>query len=570
MKYGIMFNMKRLLLGLFLCIIFLLCGVTAFAQQSVIQGERIDRFETRIDINKDGAITVNEKITYTFAAEKKRGIIRKIPIIKTNKEGKKFKLDINVLSVKDQQGAAYTYKNFIENDYYTIQIGDAEKFVTGQKIYDISYQVKGALTYFSDHDELYWNVTGNDWVVPIVETEVIVGLPQDFSSDRLNALCFTGYVGSEEQLCEATISGTNHRFVATNLAEKQNLTIVAGFPKNAVTTLEPQPHTAFFETFVGKIILIGLFILAIIWYILYPLWLPIKWFLYGRDPQGKGELSAWYDPPKTRSGRFLTPAESGTLIDEHAEMKDISSMIVNLAQRGYLKIIEKDTKDFYLQKMKEFVDDSELLPFEKKLLEGFFNEKSQIRIKDENLTSTVEDTYEQLYQMMLQEGFFPKNPQDIRDVYTIMIVFALFTFNVPLVLMGSIFGRLMPHKTLEGVHATELVKSMKKFLTSQERQLKFQADKQMMFERLLPYAVALGVEKVWAERFKDIEMKLDWYQGYAHGNVYTAANLTNGLKSSFSNMQSSVTSTTSTSGFSSGFSGGSSGGGGGGGGGGSW
>jgi uncharacterized membrane protein len=565
-----MFIMKRVFSALFLLIISLFFVTSVSAQIRVIVGERIDKFQADININKDGTMIVNERITYNFATEERHGIFRKIPVIKTNKEGKRFKLDIKVLSVKDEKGKKYKYEKSLENNYYTIKIGDADKYVTGQKVYNISYQVSGALTYFQDHDELYWNVTGNEWPVPILETEAVVSLPQDFSSDRLKALCFTGYQGSEERFCEASIAGTNHKFIAADLAEQQGLTIVAAFPKNAVAVLEPKPYKEFFETFIGKIVLIGLFFLAFLWYIVYPLWLPIKWFLQGRDPQGKGELSAWYDPPKTKAGRFLTPAESGTLVDEHAEMRDISSMIVNLAQRGYLKIIEKEKKDFYFKKTQGFADDKNLMSFEKKLLEGFFSTDDEIRIKDENLVTTVEAIYDQLYKSMVKEGFFPKNPKDVRDFYKVMVALSLFTFNLPLLLSASIFGRLMPHKTLEGVHATELVRSMKNFLTSQERQLEFQADKQMMFEKLLPYAIALGVEKIWAERFQDIEMKLDWYKGYGQGHMYTADSLTSGLRSSFSSVQSVATPTTSSSGFSSGSSGGSSGGGGGGGGGGSW
>lgn len=93
------------------------------------------------------------------------------------------------------------------------------------------------------------------------------------------------------------------------------------------------------------------------------------------------------------------------------------------------------------------------------------------------------------------------------------------------------------------------------------------------FEKLLPYAVAFGVEKIWAKRFADIDMKQpEWYEGYS-GYSYSSTNFVRSLDSSFDRVNKAATpvsSTSSSSGFSSGFSGGSSGGGGGGGGGGSW
>jgi uncharacterized membrane protein len=108
---------------------------------------------------------------------------------------------------------------------------------------------------------------------------------------------------------------------------------------------------------------------------------------------------------------------------------------------------------------------------------------------------------------------------------------------------------------------------MKNFLNSQERQLNFQGDKQMFFEKLLPFAVAFGVEKAWAKRFEAIDIKNpDWYEGTSSSHFNTAL-FASSLSHSYSSFASSSTPPSSSS---SGFSGGSSGGGGGGGGGGSW
>ena len=73
----------------------------------------------------------------------------------------------------------------------------------------------------------------------------------------------------------------------------------------------------------------------------------------------------------------------------------------------------------------------------------------------------------------------------------------------------------MPRKTALGSETAGVARSLRNFLASQERQLEFQAKNQMFFEKLLAYAVVFKVEKIWAERFKDIAMKSpDWYQGY--------------------------------------------------------
>jgi len=52
---------------------------------------------------------------------------------------------------------------------FNIRIGDAKRYVKGNQTYVVAYKVENAILFFSDHDELYWNVTGNYWNAPIKE-----------------------------------------------------------------------------------------------------------------------------------------------------------------------------------------------------------------------------------------------------------------------------------------------------------------------------------------------------------------------------------------------------------------
>ncbi|NCO88670.1 DUF2207 domain-containing protein, partial [Candidatus Roizmanbacteria bacterium] len=286
----------------------------------------------------------------------------------------------------------------------------------------------------------------------------------------------------------------------------------------------------------------------------------------------------------------------------------ILATVVDLARRGFIRIEEKKKGDFYLIKLKKFVTDNSLprnqkapsvnpemngeLPrsdhqnapsassglrglqeYEKKLLQGIFESEIEVRLKDQELYETVEDVKKTLYQSLITNGSFPDDPQRKRTFYNVIAGMALFTGNLFLVLMALIFGRVMFKKTRLGREQANVAKSLYNFISSQTRQLEFQANKQMFFEKLLPFAVAFGVEKVWAKRFSNLKLTPpDWYRGYGN-NTFTTAYFISSLNSSlnsFSSVSQPPTPTTSTSGFSSGFSGGSSGGGGGGGGGGSW
>lgn len=558
--------MKKILFSfLTLFLLFLLTPLHAKA-------EYIQSFNSQININKDGTIDVNETIVYDFADLQKHGIYRNIPYIKENKDGKQFRLKFSNISVTDEQGDKYNYKKSNENQNIVLKIGDANKTITGVHIYVISYKVSGALTYFSEHDELYWNVNGNQWNVAMDKVTVTVLFPELILSNNLKGACFTG--AKNEKKSECTISINNGKIVfESNSAFKpyEGMTIVASFPIDIVAVLQAEKVEKFSDTLIGRIVLGGLLLGMLFWYVIYPIKVIIKWYLYGRDPKVSGPVRAWFDPPKTKRGRILTPAETGSLIDETVNLRDISGMIVSLAQRGYYKIVEKKKKDFYFIKKKGFEGDSTLLPFEKKFLEKVFT-KDEIRLKDKKLYFTIQDISDKLYTNLVLEDFFPKNPKSIRTFYSTIAVVAGITLNFHLMIIALTFGRFMPRKTVFGAKATSIAKSLKNFLSSQERQLEFQAKNQMMFEKLLPYAVVFGVEKIWAERFKDIDIKSpDWYEGKDMA-VFNSVIFASSLSRSLSSFRSSATPTTSSKGFSSGFSssGGFSGGGGGGGGGGSW
>jgi len=530
-----------------------------------VQAEVIQNFRAEYQIRQDGTVKVKEQISYQFTSPR-HGIYRKIPLIKTNKDGQKYKLELVDVAVN------HSFSQSTQNNTLTLKIGDPNKKITGLKEYIIEYTLKGALTYFSDHDEFYWNVTGNDWEVSILAAQAKVFLPAKQKVTRTD--CFTGKAGSTEKFCQEQVSSEETVFSTnSSLSMSQGLTIVAGFPKGLVAELKAAPYQPFWQTSFGQFLSVILkicFLLAIVfWYLVFPIWIVVKWYKSGRDPRGTiGQASAWFSPPKVGSSE-LSPAEVGTLVDEKVSFVEFSATIVDLARRGYLRIKEEAKNSFSLI-MQDKADKSSLREYEKELLDNLFAKNKTLKIEGANLYTPYSQLVKQLYQRVVELGLFAKNPNSIRLIYGIVAALALSTLNILLFLAAVIFGLAMPKKTVTGVNAANQAEALKKFLTSQKRQLEFQADKQLLFEKLLPYAIVFGVEKVWAKRFAEAKLQPpDWYESQA-GSQFSSVALANGLSRSFGNMSRAATATTSSSGFSSGFSGGSSGGGGGGGGGGSW
>ena len=540
-----------------------------FVTGSAVAAEKINSFESKITIQKDATVLVNETIVYDFGTAEKHGIFRDIPVIYENEERKKIKIDFQVLSIKDENGTSYQYKQSKKGEDLGIKIGDLDKYVTGEKTYVIAYKVSRVITYFSDHDELYWNVTGNNWQVPILSASALITLPQEVSTD-VKAICYTGKLELQDKNCRFRSETANKISFITidSLSSFEGLTVAISFPKNTVAYVEPKEAGLPFPV---KILLISL---STVYYLIAPFSIFYFWLKYGRDPEVGKPVTAWFDPPKDKKNNKLSPAEVGTLVDEFANERDLSATIIDLAIKGYFKIKQKG-KEYTLIKTKDFEEDGSLKSYERMMLRSFFKDQSEISTTTLKKTfyKTSEKVMKKLYKILVEKGFFPESPEKVRNKFYLISILGFFTLNFPLGVLAILFGRVMPRKTLFGARAKVKALGLKNFLSSQERTLEFQEKNWYFFEKLLPFAVVFNVANLWAKRFQGISASPpDWYEGEYKGS-FTPMVFTRSVLASTSKFQSVVvspSSSRSSSGFSSGFSGGSSGGGFGGGGGGSW
>jgi len=544
--------------------------------------EVIDSFDAEIKINPDASFNVSEKIQYDFGETQKHGIFRNIPI-KYQARGGNYNLRLGGISVTDEKGSSYNFAtSYLGNDL-EIKIGDANQLVSGKKMYVINYVIGRTINYFDTYDEFYWNATGTGWPVAIKKATVKVSLPQNVASGELKSECFVGTFGGTEKCLNnltnsATIFSTNRE-----LASGEGLTVVFGFPKGIVH--EPSLGEKFLETLKDN----GILFLPVI-ILLAMLWL---WWQKGRDPEGRGTIIAQYDAPDN-----LTPLEVGTVVDEKADKKDISAEIIYLAVRGYLKIKKTESKvlfitttDYVLEKLKN--SEIQENDFDQKLMAAFFKDSNSVKISDlkDTFYKNLKEINEKIYVDVCTKGYFLKNPDKIRKIYLgtgVGILFAGLFFSgfwgalgvVSFILSGSIImicSSLMPKKTLKGVAAKEYILGLKEYLSVAEKdRLKFHNAPEknpQRFEKLLPYAMVLGVEKEWAEQFQDIyKQNPNWYEdGTGNPTVFNSLLFVNSLNSFSSEANSSLYSNPSSAAAGgSGFSGGGVGGGFGGGGGGSW
>ena len=214
---------------LLLCLTF----AAAFGQEK--EKERIIRFHADIVIDTDGRIEVAEHITvYAAGQEIKRGIVRELPLYRKNKKGKRVSTEYKVLSVM-RDGIDSPYHIGKESDKLEIYTGEADVFLQeGEYEYVIVYESYGHVGFFDEYDDLYWNVTGNDWIFAIERASATVSLPD--SAQVIQMSCYTGKKGSTEKLCSCNISNDGLPIFTANgtLAPHEGLTIAVGFTRDII------------------------------------------------------------------------------------------------------------------------------------------------------------------------------------------------------------------------------------------------------------------------------------------------------------------------------------------------
>lgn len=567
--------------------------------------EKIDSFTVQMRVDPNGTIKVTETILYNFGSYERHGIFRDIQNTFVNQDGVRYKTLIKILGVTDEKNTPYRYATTQKDNNLSIKIGDPNKTITGKHTYVVKYSLAGAIESFSDHDEIYHNVTGNGWNIPIDSATVDIFLPSAIPTDSLNLACYTGAYGSKETNCtfSKTPQGTITYQTTKPLWSNEGISVVLGFEKGYIA-VTPKQEVKTPQGFLDKHSMLAAFGLFI-WYIALPAGAIVYYLKYGRDPKlSVASIPPLFEPPLDKEQR-LPPGEVGTILDESADNKEITATLVDLAIRGHMKISE-DKEDSRLIKAlgaKNYIftksdawktkDKHPLQPHEEKLLSVLFSKKitadaddlaSEMALASKEIKESPakvplvvntkdlkgkfaagsEKVKDQLYSACVKKGFFPHNPKNVRSIWTTVGILALMTVNAPFGITSLILARAMPRKTTRGATVQRDALGLKKFLTSQEKQLEFQEKNWYLFEKLLPYAVAFGVTKTWAKRFADVikPVEADWYEGATAFNYAVFATAIANLGSTVS---SAATPTRSSSGFGSGFSGGGFSGGGGGG-----
>ena len=567
--------LRLVLLGLFFISIF------SFASAQNVDWI-IDSFNAVIDIRADGVVTITETISADFKTDR-HGIYRDIPVrYDSNGLLPHYTFIQNVRVTKN--GSPEEFEIIKNSSNWRIKVGSADVWVSGQNVYDISYQISGVLRNADSVDELYWNVTGNGWDTTIKSATASVTSPVSIAQ----AACYQGVAGSKTKCEVEKKSDTSYQFQASDLAPGEGLTISTGWQPGGVTLIKLQPANQS----------LWLVILASFIGILSAAWFSVRRYLIwkkdGRDPTVSESIVVQFSPPTE-----ISPAESMFLIKDRNSSTAIAATIMSLAQKGYLTIehikggllgIGQDTKITLIDGPR-----SSLRGHENDLLaaiEGYADNDYEVMLSSlkNKFYTHIKAFQEQVGKDVYEAGCYTNNPLKTSRRYLyigfpllVILCAATIMFGsvVPMAIIvmiliaillipGFIFMYLMPQRTKKGTETLEHVLGYQEFIqTAEKHRSKFYEDKNIIFE-MMPYAVAFGlVDKLKKQLDKLIsdgviagsDVHPAWFVGGLDGNsLNDLAEISNNLSTV---MQSAP-------GGSGSGGGGSSGGGFGGGGGGSW
>lgn len=574
--------LKNFLVFLCLLIPFFLTG-EILAQDEHSSTEQITLFKSTVELQEDTDINIKEEIHYFFPFAR-RGIIREIPTDYKVQAGFRRPTTLILNNIyyynKNNPQERFTeYERSGRSGYTIFKIGNPDVTIQGEYVYVIEYTLRNATNYFDTHDELFLNITGNGWNIPIKQALAEIKVPGEIT-DRI---CFTGPDGSTLSDCSfETLSKEEVKVTVDNeLDSFEGLTVSLQMPKGTLEDTRGRQRIAFLISNIGLLLPLPLFFL-------------LRHILKSKGKNRKLTVIRHFQPAKG-----LYPLLAGYIYNEKLDSKHITAEIVQLAIDGHIKIRQEKKNKFVIEKCdteKEIKED-----VARSLYAGLFKGKDVIDTKKlpSNFYITVRDIDKKLKEKAYADEYFDKNRKKLKNRFSsfgaILFFISIFSFT-PLaymaatgwavgLLLSSILLFIFSSKVdLRGKKGNEMyyeLEGLKAYIDVAEKdRIDFHNDPKKfrgVFENLLPYAIIFGLERKWAGKFKDLYKEPpNWYEGNMTAfNTYVLAS---SLTTMNRNVKARSAAPNSAGGFGSshggswgsGFSGGSSGGGFGGGGGSSW
>jgi hypothetical protein len=503
----------------------LFLSAVAHAQQRAISS-----FESDIKVNQDGSALIIE--SYEFPSSS-GGFARQIATHLSGAIGNGT-LFIDVATVSDDHGNDVAYYAKRSSERFTIRVPK----LVGHRL-QIAYRVRNAVQFGeSNNDEFVW--VANDPVSPVDSAAFHVSLP-DAAAGQIRAQAFLRDIGISHARSSlwsfngqiiTSVTGSKVESVAPGpLVPGVGVVMHVSVPAGILTPPGMLTRAEWFLQ-ANPVVFLPFGVLAIMF---------VVWRLKPRNPDPGMSVAPMYAPPEG-----LTPAEVGVLVDDSVDPRDVTATLIDLAVRGYVRLERTkpehrafgDREDYIVHLVKPREQWVGLKPHELTMMfhtfyGGQWTQLSSLRLRFPDIVPYMKIS---LFTTLKQQGMYLVQPENavvwhqgaLALIYLLIWAAPRIEWSVlapmaeswgltliSLIVSAAIvfaFGRKSSPKTLRGMRTYIAIRGFEEFIRTVEGD-KLRRLEPDLFEKYLPYAMALGVEHRWTRAFEGIAIKQpEWFE----------------------------------------------------------
>lgn len=471
---------------------------------------RIEKYDVMIDVDEDNLLHIQENIDVNFN-EARHGIFRNIPynfnVYREDGSNAHAKIKISNIECSDD------FELSREDGEYILQIGDADKAITGGHHYTISYDYNIGMDLLDGADELYYNIIGDGWDAYIAGVTFTIHMPKEFDASKVGFS--VGYYGSTgNDNVEYTVDGNTIKgLVNKRLSPNEAVTVRIELPDNYFYFDDAEQNV-----FIAFMIILPILCMAAVF---------IIWAKFGKDKKIV-EVVEFY-PPENMSCVDVAYWYNGSV-----QGSDVVPLLFELANEGYISIIEDKDGSYKIKKLKNYSgkDSAKTIfmsglfihgdtTYEKRLENEFYTYINRIADKyntQEKRTKVFvgKSLWLRIACWVIIAAAVALSTLTHSAAYSTDISNYVYFGSFAVYLIAFVQSFFVRRRTDEGHEILQKIKGFKLFLETAEKERLEQLVEQSpeYFYNILPYTYVLGVSSKWVKKFEKIAIEPpEWYYG---------------------------------------------------------